>query len=54
MSLNVVALLLALAAVFADVLHFRASVMLVAALGAVFCFAINGIVVLRALRKSGK
>lgn len=54
LSLNVAALLLALAAVFADILHLRASVTLVAALGAVVCFAINGIVVLRALRKSGR
>ena len=49
--LNILALLSALAAVFADILHFSAVVMLVAALAAVLCFAISGIVVLRALRK---
>jgi amino acid transporter len=49
--LNVLGLLCALAAVFADRLHFSASLMQVAALGAVVCFAVSGVVVLRALRK---
>lgn len=49
--LNIVALAFAVAAVFADVLHLSANLMLVSALGAIVCFAISGIVVLRALRK---
>jgi uncharacterized membrane protein len=50
--LNVLGLLFALAAVFADVLHLSVSVMQVAALGAVACFAVSGAVVLHALRKN--
>jgi hypothetical protein len=49
--LNVVGLLFAVASIFADVLHLRATLMLIAALGAVFCFATSGMVVLQALRK---
>jgi len=49
--LNVLGLLCALAAVFADRLRFSANLMQVAALGAVVCFAVSGVVVLRALRK---
>ncbi len=49
--LNVLGLACALAAVFADVLHFNPSWMLVAALGAVICFGASGMVLLRALRK---
>jgi len=49
--LNVVGLVFAVAAIFADVLHFSANLMLVAALGAVVCFAISGTAVLRELRK---
>jgi uncharacterized membrane protein len=49
--LNVVGLIFALAAVFADVLHLSASLLRVAALGAVACFAVSGVVVLHALRK---
>jgi drug/metabolite transporter (DMT)-like permease len=49
--LNVPGLIFAIAAVFADVLHFSSSVGLVAALGSVVCFAISGATVLRALRK---
>jgi len=49
--LNVLGLLFALAAVFADHLHLSANLMLVAALGAVGCFGISGAVVLHALRK---
>ncbi len=49
--LNVPGLILAIAAVFADVFHFSSNVGLVAALGSVVCFAISGTTVLRALRK---
>ena len=35
----------------ADLLHFGANIMLVAALGAVICFAVSGIHILRSLRK---
>jgi amino acid transporter len=51
MWLNVLGLVCALTAVFADVVRLNPSLMLVAALGAVVCFAASGIVVLRALRK---
>ena len=49
--LNVIALLFALAAVFADPFHLSAALMRLAGLGAILCFGISGIVVLRALRK---
>jgi hypothetical protein len=49
--LNLVGIVLAAAAVFADVMHLSASVMLVAALGSVVAFAISGMIVLAALRK---
>ncbi|MGA8763290.1 MAG: hypothetical protein WB562_10540 [Candidatus Sulfotelmatobacter sp.] len=49
--LNVLGIVLAVAAVFADIFHFSTAVMLVAALAAVLCFAVSGIVVLNALRK---
>ena len=49
--LNVVGLAFAIAAVFADVLHLSANLLLITALGAVVCFAISGITVLHALRK---
>jgi hypothetical protein len=49
--LSVLGLGFAVAVVFADVLHLSVNVMLVSALGAIICFAISGIVVLRALRK---
>ncbi|HET6180187.1 MAG TPA: hypothetical protein VFE61_24920 [Candidatus Sulfotelmatobacter sp.] len=49
--LNVLGLVFAIAAVVVDVLNFGPNVMMVAALGAVTCFAISGIVVLHALRK---
>lgn len=48
--LNVFGLICAIAAVFADLLHLTANLMLIAALGAVLCFAISGATVLRALR----
>lgn len=49
--LNVVALVFALAAVLADFLRLNPALLLAAALGAVLCFAISGIIVLGALRK---
>jgi uncharacterized membrane protein len=49
--LNVVGLVFAAVSIFADVLHLRATLMLIAALGAVLCFATSGIVVFQALRK---
>jgi uncharacterized membrane protein len=49
--LNVLGLIFAIGAVIADFLHLRANLMLVAALGAVVCFAISGAKVLRSLRR---
>jgi hypothetical protein len=49
--LNALGLVFAVAAVFADVFHLSANLMLVAALGSIVCFAISGTTVLRALRK---
>ena len=49
--LNCLGVIMAVGAVFADVLHLSANIMLVAALAAVICFAASGIVVLNALRK---
>ncbi len=49
--LNVLGLVFAIAAVFADFLRFSANLMMVAALGSVVCFAISGAAILRALRK---
>lgn len=49
--LNVLGVVLAGCAVFADIFRLSAAVMLVAALAAVVCFAVSGIVVLKALRK---
>jgi uncharacterized membrane protein len=49
--LNVAGLILAVGAIVADVLRLRASFLHVAALGAVACFAVSGLVVLRALRR---
>jgi hypothetical protein len=51
--LNVLGLLFAISAVFADRLRLSARLMLVAALGAVVCFAVSGIAVLHALRRKG-
>jgi FtsH-binding integral membrane protein len=51
--LNVVGLIFAVAAVFADVLRLSAALLQITALGAVVCFAISGAVVLHALRKKG-
>jgi hypothetical protein len=49
--LNVVGLIFAAGAVFADIRHLSTNIMQVAALGAVACFAVSGIVVLQALRR---
>jgi peptidoglycan/LPS O-acetylase OafA/YrhL len=49
--LNVVGLICAIAAVFADILHLSPNRLLIAALGAVFCFAASGATVLHALRR---
>ena len=49
--LNVLGLLFAISAVFADLLHMRANVMFAAALCAVACFAISGVKVIHSLRK---
>jgi peptidoglycan/LPS O-acetylase OafA/YrhL len=49
--LNALGLLFAMAAVFADYLHFSSSLMLVCALGAVVCFGLSGTKVIHALRK---
>jgi len=49
--LNLLGIIFALAAVFADVLHLNPSLTLVTALGAVLCFATSGVVVLAAMRK---
>ncbi len=49
--LNVLGLAFAIAAVLADIFHFSPNAMLIAALGAVVCFAISGTTVFRALRK---
>ncbi len=48
---NVLGVVFAAGAVFADVLHLSAAVMLISALGAVVSFAVSGIIVLSALRK---
>lgn len=49
--LNVLGLILAITAVLADFLHLRANVLLLAALGAVVCFAVSGVRVLHGMRK---
>jgi hypothetical protein len=50
--LNILGIACAAGAVLADILRLSAVFLLAAALGAVLCFAISGIVVLNALRKS--
>jgi uncharacterized membrane protein len=52
--LNVLGLIFAIGAVCTDFLHLHANIMMVAALGAVVCFAASGVVVIRALRRQGK
>jgi uncharacterized membrane protein len=49
--LNVLGLIFAVTAVVADVLHFSANLMLVAALGSILCFGVSGTAVLHAMRK---
>jgi peptidoglycan/LPS O-acetylase OafA/YrhL len=49
--LNVLGLVFAVGAVGADLFHFSANLMLVAALGSVICFAISGMSILHALRR---
>ncbi len=49
--LNVLGVVFAVGAVFADVLHLSSAFMLISALGAVVSFAVSGILVLSALRK---
>jgi uncharacterized membrane protein len=49
--LNALGLIFAIGAIFADIFHFTANLLLIAALGAVVCFAISGITVLHTLRK---
>jgi len=51
MRLNVLGLIFAGAAIFPDLLRLNTGGMQIAALGAVVCFAISGIVVLHALRR---
>ena len=50
--LNAIGVVFAIAAVLADIRHFSANFMLVAALGSVVCFAFSGTAILRALRKN--
>jgi len=50
LGINIVGLIFAVAAVFADIAHFTTSFMVIAALASVVCFAISGIVVVRGLR----
>jgi hypothetical protein len=49
---NVLGVISALAAVLADFFHFKPAFMPVAALAAVFCFAVGGILLLSVLRKT--
>jgi uncharacterized membrane protein len=49
--LNVLGLLFAIAAVFADLLRLHSNFMLVAALGSVVCFAVSGLKVIHSIRK---
>jgi len=49
--LNVLGLIFAIGAVIADFLHLHTTFLIVAALGAVLCFAVSGVTVLDAIRK---
>lgn len=49
--LNILGLVCAIGAVFADLFHLSANLSMVIALGAVVCFAISGVSVLQTLRK---
>jgi hypothetical protein len=48
--LNVLGVIFAVGAVFADVFHLRPAVMLIASLVSVGCFSISGVIVLKGLR----
>ncbi len=48
--LNLLGVIFAVGAVFADALHLNSGFMLIAALAAVVCFAVGGVIVLNALR----
>jgi hypothetical protein len=52
--INAAGVVFAVAAIFGDMLRLKPTLLLIAALAAVGCFAIGGIVVLNALRKGGK
>ncbi len=52
LRLNAAGVVFAIAAVFADVFHLNPAMMVITALAAVISFAISGIIVLKALRKS--
>jgi uncharacterized membrane protein len=49
--LNVLGIMLALTALFADLLHLSSGLFQVTALGAVGCFSISSVIILEALRK---
>ena len=49
--LNILGILLALTALFADVLHLSSELFQVTALAAVGCFSISSVIILEALRK---
>ena len=49
--LSALGVIFALGALFADVLHFSATLMLIAALAAVVSFSVSGVIVLSTLRK---
>ena len=49
--LNVLGILLALTALFADILHLRSGLFQITALAAVGCFSISSVIILESLRK---
>ena len=49
--LNLLGLAFAVTAIFVDVFHLASNFMLIAALGAVVCFAVSATIILRALRR---
>jgi hypothetical protein len=51
LGLNVLGVICAIGALFADILHLNEGSVLVVALGAVVSFAVSGIIILNALRK---
>lgn len=52
--LNVLGLVFAVSAVIADLLHLHANLLILAALGAVVCFAISGVRVIQGIRRQRK